>query len=124
MQALSIDLRERVVAFVDGGGSRREAARVFRISPSSAVRFVAQWRRERSLKPKPQGGDQRRKLASFRHEIIAAVEAKPDITMPELATMMAHNHGLQVAPASLSRFLCRHGFTYKKNAAGHGTRSR
>jgi len=77
MQALSIDLRERVVAFVDAGGSRREASRVFGISPSSAVRFVAQWKRERSLAPKPQGGDRRRKLASFRSEIIAAVEAKP-----------------------------------------------
>ena len=124
MQAYSIDLRERVVAFVDSGGSRREAARVFGISASSAIRFVAQWQRECSLKAKPQGGDRRRKLASFCSEIISAVEAKPDITMPELAAVMAQDYGLEVAPASLSRFLCRNGFTYKKNATGHGTRSR
>ena len=124
MQALSEDIRSRVVEFVEDGGTRREAARKFRISPSSAVRFVSQWRRERSLKAKPQGGDRRRKLARWRNEIVAIVEDKPDITMPELAAVMAEQHKLSIAPASLSRFLCRLGYTYKKNADGVGTRTR
>ena len=124
MQALSEDIRSRVVAFVEEGGSRHEAARNFRISPASAVRFVAQWRRERSLKAKPRGGDRRRKLARWRDEIVTIVEGKPDITMPELALLMADRHKLYVDPASLSRFLCRLGYTYKKNADGVGTRTR
>ena len=45
-----------------------------------------------------------------------------DITMPELAAEMA-GLGVKIAPASLSRWLLRHGYRYKKNAAGVGTRS-
>jgi len=114
MQALSEDLRERIVRFIEAGGTRREAARRFNVSPSSAVRFAAQWRAERSLKARPQGGDRRRKLAPHRALILARVEARPDITMPELAAALADEIGLAVAPASLSRFLCRAGFSYKK----------
>ncbi len=37
--ALSVDLRERVVAAIEAGVSRREAARRFAVSPASAVRW-------------------------------------------------------------------------------------
>lgn len=40
--ALSQDLRLRIVDLVASGLSRREAARCFRVSASSAVRFVKQ----------------------------------------------------------------------------------
>ena len=38
---LSLDLRERVWQFIEAGGSRRAAARHFRISASGAVRIAA-----------------------------------------------------------------------------------
>ena len=47
--------------------------------------------------------------------MIQAVESKPDITMPELAARHLEEHGIIAAPATLSRLLCRHGFTYKKH---------
>ena len=34
------ELRMRVIHFVDGGGSRREAAEEFEVSASSAIRWV------------------------------------------------------------------------------------
>jgi transposase len=34
--------------------------------------------------------------------------------MPELAAVLAAERGVQASPASLSRLLCRAGFTYKK----------
>ena len=40
-KALSIDLRERVVAIIDGGLSRRQAAARFGVSVSSAIRWHA-----------------------------------------------------------------------------------
>jgi hypothetical protein len=46
---------------------------------------------------------------------LQAVEAKPAITMPELAAQLLDEHGIVAAPAMLSRFLCRHGLTYKKH---------
>jgi hypothetical protein len=46
--------------------------------------------------------------------LIQTVEAKPAITMPELAARLLEEHGVVAAPAMLSRFLCRCGFSYKK----------
>ena len=42
--ALSVDLRSRVIAAVDGGMSRRRAASRFGVSYSSAIRWVRQAR--------------------------------------------------------------------------------
>ncbi len=36
---------------------------------------------------------------------------KPDITMPELDARLFEEHGVIAAPATLSRLLCRYGFT-------------
>jgi transposase len=57
--ALSADLRERVVATIEGGTSRREAARRFEVSPASAVRWHEAFVREGRTRAKPMGGDQR-----------------------------------------------------------------
>ncbi len=39
-QALSLDLRRRVVEAIEGGMTRRQAALRFGISPSSAIRWA------------------------------------------------------------------------------------
>ncbi|WP_230534174.1 hypothetical protein [Microvirga roseola] len=46
--------------------------------------------------------------------LIQTVEAEPAITMPELAARLLDEHGIVAAPAMLSRFLYRRGFTYQK----------
>src|SRR5215475_13551953 len=55
-QSYSGDLRERVIGTVEAGASRREAAELFEISVSSAIRWVQRWREEGSSEPKPRGG--------------------------------------------------------------------
>ena len=44
------ELRVRVIRFVEGGGSRREAAEQFDVSVSSAIRWVQQLSRRRELR--------------------------------------------------------------------------
>ena len=56
---LSVDLRERVVAAVDDGLSRRKAAERFGVSISSAIRWTAQVRRTGDVQPRRVGGDKR-----------------------------------------------------------------
>jgi transposase len=56
--------------------------------------------------------------------LIGWVDAEGDITMPELATKLLAEHGVQAHPASLSRLLLGAGFTVKKNTAGERNRSR
>ncbi len=122
-KSYSFDLRERVIQFVDQGHSRRAAARRFDVSPSFAIKLVERWRRTGSSAPGRRGGARRDKIGPHREFVIARVAEVPDITMPELAAEMALR-GVLIDPSSLSRFLCKAGFTYKKNAAGRGTRTR
>ena len=60
--AYSDDLRERVVLEVGEGVSRREAARRFRVSASSAIRWAERHDETGSLSPKPRGGHSRSPL--------------------------------------------------------------
>jgi transposase len=115
----SLDLRERVVRFVSAGHSRREAALQFDVSPSFTVKLVARHQKTGQSRParqgRPAGGG---KLSRHRGFLIRRVREKPDITMPELARELEAALGVKASPASLSRFLCKAGFTFKKNAAG------
>ena len=55
-KAYSRDMRERVIAEVEGGASRREAAEKFEISPSTAVIWVKCYQETGRCAAKPRGG--------------------------------------------------------------------
>ena len=115
---LSEDLRIRVVRAVDGGMSRRAAAERFGISVASAVRFAKEWRESGASRAKRQGGDQRSRRIEEHHEaIMRAIEAKPDMTLVEIAEMLEAEQGASFAPSSIWRFLDRHDVTFKKKRA-------
>jgi transposase len=115
---LSEDLRVRVIRAVEGGMSRRAAAERFGISVASAVRFVKEWRDSGATKAKRLGGDQRsQRIEEHRDAIMYAIEAKPDMTLVELAEMLESERGASFAPSSIWRFLDRHGVTFKKKRA-------
>lgn len=120
-----MDLRERVVARVAGGHSRRSTARHFGVSASFAIKLMRRQEREGSPAPPRQGRPRGSgKLAPFEVFLIAKVEEQPDITMPELSATLLASHGVRADPAVLSRLLCRCSFTYKKIADGSGVRTR
>jgi transposase len=120
-----MDLRTRVVARVVGGYSRRAAARHFGVSESFAIRLMRRHHEVGSAAPPRQGRPPGSgKLAAYEAFLIGIVESQPDITMPELAARLFDAHEVRAAPAMLSRFLCRRGFTYKKIPDGDGVRTR
>jgi transposase len=115
---LSEDLRIRVIRAVEGGMSRRAAAERFGVSPASAVRFVRDWRESGATSAKPQGGDQRsHRIEAYREVILGAIQAKPDLTLTEIADLLKSELGASFAPSSIWRFLDRHAITFKKNRA-------
>jgi transposase len=124
-QSYSLDLRARIVGHVRAGHSRRDAARHFRVSASCAVKLLKRADRTGSVEPahrgRPRGSG---KLAAHQAFLIGRVEAQPDITMPELAAALAAERGVIASPASLSRVLCKAGFTDQKTADGLGVRTR
>ena len=113
-RSYSNDLRERVASFVEAGHSRRAAARHFGVSESFAVKLLQRASKLKTLRPARQGRPAGSRLDTHGAFLVAQVEARPDITMPEPAARLVAATGVGAAPAVLSRFLCRRGFTYKK----------
>ena len=119
----SLDLRERVVRFVENGHSRRAAAAHFKVSVSFVVNLMKAVRTRGSFAPKPLVGRRHAKLEPHRSFLLAQVIEKADITMPELAAELAAATGERADPASLSRWLIRAGYRFKKKSAGKRARS-
>jgi transposase len=122
-KAYSLDLRERVAHFVEAGRSCHAAAAHFSVSVSFVVRLMKAFRTIGTLAPKPSGGRRHAKLDPHRAFFMARIEEKADITMPELAAELLAATGTRADPASLSRWLIRNGYRFKKNAAGKRARS-
>ncbi len=123
--AHSRDLRVRVARAVSEGQSRRAAAQRFAVSASSAGRWVARAAEHGEPKAHKTGRPAGKgPLSDHLDFLVAAVEEKPDVTMPELAERLLQARSVVAHAASLSRLLCRAGFTYKKTADGVGVRSR
>ena len=119
---LSMDLRARALAAVDGGISRRAAAGRFGVSMSSVIRWDAARRETGSFAPKPQGGDMRsRRIEAQRAAVMAAFEAERDQSLEELRARLA-GLGVTASTSALSRFFQRHGLTRKKRPATRSSR--
>jgi transposase len=121
-RALSQDLRERVVAFVEAGHSRHEAAARFATCVSFAVNLMRLHRETGSVAPRAIGGRRHGKLDQAEAFLLSLVAKRPDITMPELAAALLAEKGIKAAPQSLSRWLIKKGLSFKKNASGKRAR--
>ncbi|UPT87849.1 IS630 family transposase [Bradyrhizobium barranii subsp. apii] len=116
-RALSVDLRQRVVAAIDGGMSCRQAAERFGVSAASAIRWRARLKKVGDIVPKRQGGDRKsQRIEAHSQLILEAVTARPDITLAELRELLKR-HGISTGIASLWRFFQRRKITLKKKTA-------
>jgi len=111
----SSDLRARVIAAVEEGASRREAAERFDVSASSAVKWLQSWRNEGRGTAKPRGGS-RSRLEDRAGEVLALVSEQPDRTLDELIGAM-RKRKIPGSRSALWRFLERHGLSFKKKPA-------
>ncbi len=112
--AISEDLRERVVDFVHSGVSRRGAAKHFCVSASSAVRFVKQADELGHVKVAPRK-KRKSRLDPFHDEILAWIAAQPDLTLEEMSSRFAAEHGIRIPLSTLDDWLRARKITYKKN---------
>ena len=119
----SLDLRERVVSYVEAGHSRRAAGAHFRVSPSFVINLMTAFRQRGAITPKALGGWRHSKLDPHRVFILRRVAEKDDISMPELAGELQAASGVTADPASLSRWLIRNGLSFKKKPSGQRMRS-
>jgi transposase len=113
----SKDLRERAVAMVEEGESRREVARLLNLAPSTAVRWLDRWTRTGSVAAKPGTGHCRSPLEAHEQWLLDLVATEPDLTLEEIRDRLCRERKLAVAVSSVWRFYDRHEITLKKSPA-------
>ncbi len=112
--ALSVDLRERVVAAIAAGASCRAAAARFGVSAASAIRWRALERETGSVAPKAPGGDRRsERIEAQAPLILGLVERASDITLKGIRSELARA-GVPAGIGTLWRFFERRRMTWKK----------
>jgi len=111
--AYSMDFRRAVAAHVDRGSSCSQTARVFGTSRSFVIKLMRHVRETGDLAPRPRGGARHSKLVAFQDEIIGWIEARPDITLQQMAERLMDIHGVTASTSGLSDMPRRAGFTYK-----------
>ena len=84
MRPYSTDLRDRVVAALECGGSCRNVGAQFGVAPSTAGNWHRQYRRTKSYVPLAIGGDRRWKLGEEVGWIARRLAAVPDLTLAEV----------------------------------------
>ena len=115
------ELRVRVIRFVEGGGSRREAAEQFDVGVSSAIRWVQRFRDDGTCEPIPRGGSTS-PLEKHSQRILALISEQPDFTLGEIVSAL-HKRRIPGSRSALSRFFARHGITVKKKVCGQQSAS-
>lgn len=112
-----IELRERVVAFVEDGHTHRAAAAHFRVSPRFVNNMVIVKRESGSLAAKRQGNRGVGKLRDHGAWVRQRVEENGDLTLDELRLELAERDVI-VHRSSVGRLLHRLGLSHKKKPAG------
>ena len=107
-RAYSLDLRERVVAFVASGRTTRAASAVFDVSVASVVKWTQRATATGSPAAKPMGGKRPFLLEAERDWLLARLDEKPDLMLHALRGEL-RERGVAVSCDTLWRFLKRAG---------------
>ena len=121
-RALGEDLRSRVLKATKEGASARQSAARFGVGVSSAIRWVARAKLGETT-PRPQGRRRGSRLDGDVDFIVGMIEACPDITLNEMVDRLEAERSMRIGRSTLSDWLGRHGWTYKKSPHMHWSRT-
>lgn len=89
-KAYSEDMRTRLIARVENGESRREAAEHYEVSASTAMNWVKCFRETGRCAAKPRGGSVS-PLEEHGEFLLGLIDEQPDLTLDEvISTMRRH----------------------------------
>ena len=117
----SVDLRKRVVAAIEGGMSRNQAAKQFGVAISTAIGWMRRVDETGSVAPGKMGGH-RPKAISGEHRVWVLGRIKRDFTLRGLVAELAER-GLKVDYRSVWEFVHAEKLSFKKKRGGWRTRS-
>ncbi len=112
--ALSQDLRARLLAAVEAGSSRRQAALRFAVSPSAVIKLVQRVHQTGTLAPARIGGYRRPLLEAHEARLRALLAATPDMTLAEIRAELMRHEGVEVSLSTIHTTLACLGLRRKK----------
>ena len=118
----SIDFRGRVIADVETGASRREAAERYGISPSVVVIWTQRFEATGSVAAKPSGGSTS-PLEDHAEFLLGLIADKPDLTLDEIVAAM-NKRRIAGSRSAVWRFFDRRNISFKKNSVRGGAKAR
>lgn len=111
----SMDLRRRVVASYQAGGTVDGVAEQFGIGRSSVSRLLWRQRERGSLEPDPMGGSRGSLIGDKQMEQLGSlVEERADRTREEFVDAYEELTGIRVSVSTMGRALKRAGISRKK----------
>ena len=113
----SFDLRARAIALIEGGMSRRAAARQLMISESSAIKWFKLFEDTGSFAERPGRKKEYSPLEAHAEWLLALVKDKPDLTLAQIVAQLDAERQFTITDSSVARFFQRHGVSFKKNSA-------
>ena len=118
----SLDLRKRVVAAVEGGMSRNQAAKQFGVGISTAINWVQRLRETGSVAPGQMGGHKPKAISGEHAAWLSQRIKDGDFTLRGLVAELAER-GLKVDYRSVWEFVHAEKLSFKKKRGGWRTRS-
>ena len=116
-RSYSQDLRQRVIAAVDGGLGAYEAASLFRVSVSYIYKALARRRLTGETAARQQRSTVTARLAVYADALRVHVASRPDATIAELRAWLLAAHGVSASHGSVWTALDRLNLTHKKTAS-------
>lgn len=105
MQAYSIDLRKRVISFIEEGNSQQSATKVFKLNKATVNRWWLRYQKEGHVNPRKNLGS-KPKIDQFL--LIKYIGGNPDFNLSDISKLF------NVSKASAYNHLRKLGFSYKK----------
>jgi transposase len=118
MRAYSEDLRKKIVAAVERGMAKAQAARTFDVSLSSVKRYARSARRGESLTPKKSPGRPHKADEKARALLEEDLKERPAATIGQRRRFLEHITGTTLSDSTVRRLIKRMGFTQKNGVWG------
>jgi transposase len=118
MKAYSEDLRKKIVAAIERGMSKAQAARLFDVSLSSVKRYARTARRGEPLTPKKSPGRPRKADEKARVLLEEDVKERPAATIGQRRRFLEHLTGTTLSDSTVRRLMKRLGFSQKNGVWG------
>jgi transposase len=112
IMAYSLDLRQRVINYIQSNGSKISASKIFKINEKTVRNWVLLYKETGSVNPRQHRGGKRSSIDSEKFK--SYVDVNPDKTLKEIG---AH-FGLSYEGAAYN--LRKHGYVHKKNSVVQG----